>query len=250
VAALRARRRLAATAALNARRRLATIADLDPGAPPTGRPLYGRARIRTRLTELVGTTRHEHLSMYPEPVFDSATVKAAAPLDHDLLDRGVGVLSLGVPAVADDATTAHGLELDQRGMRYRELSVQPTKMIIFDRRVAILPLDPIGTSNGALELTASATVQNLAEWFMRRWDLARTPESRLGAAVQLTDRERAIIALLAAGHTDSSAAAQLGLSLRTVAYAVRGLMDRFGVQNRFQLGMVVGTMRRTPEEEP
>lgn len=61
--------------------------------------------------------------------------------------------------------------------------------------------------------------------------------------MELNDRERAIIALLAAGHTDSSAADQLGLSLRTVAYTIRGLMDRYGVQNRFQLGLVVGAMR-------
>jgi DNA-binding CsgD family transcriptional regulator/sugar-specific transcriptional regulator TrmB len=242
VATLRARRRLAAAATLNAHRRLATIADLDPGS--TGRALIGPARIRSRLAELVRATRHEHLSMHPEPVFDPAAVKVAAPLDHDLLDRGVDLLSLGVPPVADDTTAAHGLELDHRGLRYRELPVQPTKMIIFDRRVAILPLDPIGASGGALELTGATTVQNLAEWFMRRWDLARSPQPRLGAAVELTDRERAIIALLAAGHTDSSAADQLGLSLRTVAYTIRGLMDRYGVQNRFQLGMVVGALRR------
>jgi DNA-binding CsgD family transcriptional regulator len=75
----------------------------------------------------------------------------------------------------------------------------------------------------------------------------------IGGTVQLTDRERRIVALLAAGHTDASAAEQLGLSVRTVAYTVRTLMDRFGVQNRFQLGLAVGAARHgggRPSQEP
>ena len=34
--------------------------------------------------------------------------------------------------------------------------------------------------------------------------------------------------------------AKLGLSLRTVGYAIRALMDRYGVENRFQLGLLLG----------
>jgi DNA-binding CsgD family transcriptional regulator len=60
--------------------------------------------------------------------------------------------------------------------------------------------------------------------------------------VTLSERETAIIQLLAAGHTDAATAAQLGLSVRTVAYTLRGLMDRYQVQNRFQLGLVLGAV--------
>jgi DNA-binding CsgD family transcriptional regulator len=58
--------------------------------------------------------------------------------------------------------------------------------------------------------------------------------------MRLSPREQRIISLLASGHTDTGVATQLGLSVRTVAYAVRGLMERHGVQNRFQLGLVLG----------
>ena len=56
----------------------------------------------------------------------------------------------------------------------------------------------------------------------------------------LTPRERAIVALLATGRTDSDVSAQLGLSVRTIAYTVSELMNRVGAQNRFQLGLVLG----------
>jgi DNA-binding NarL/FixJ family response regulator len=53
-------------------------------------------------------------------------------------------------------------------------------------------------------------------------------------------REDALFRLLAQGHTDASAAVELGLSQRTVSTLVRGLMDRFAVENRFQLGLAIG----------
>ena len=61
--------------------------------------------------------------------------------------------------------------------------------------------------------------------------------------VTLTPRERAIVELLAQGHTDETAARELDLSRRTVGYALGGLMSRLGVDNRFQLGLALGALR-------
>jgi DNA-binding NarL/FixJ family response regulator len=64
--------------------------------------------------------------------------------------------------------------------------------------------------------------------------------------VVLTPREKALVALLAEGLTDAQAAQRLGLSNRTVTTTVRGLMDRCGVDNRFQLGLALGGMSVVP----
>jgi LuxR family transcriptional regulator of spore coat protein len=66
--------------------------------------------------------------------------------------------------------------------------------------------------------------------------------------ITLSDREQELIALLAAGHTDASAAHRLGISARSVSTLVRGLMDRLGVQNRFQLGIALGYLRKASVE--
>ncbi|WP_155368986.1 helix-turn-helix domain-containing protein [Catellatospora vulcania] len=58
--------------------------------------------------------------------------------------------------------------------------------------------------------------------------------------MHLTPRERSIVALLAAGHTDAAIAAQLDISVRTIAYTLSALMDRYAVTNRFQLGLRLG----------
>ena len=62
--------------------------------------------------------------------------------------------------------------------------------------------------------------------------------------ITLSDRERELVALLAQGHTDVSAAEQLGISARSVTNILRSLMDRLGVDNRFQLGLALGVLRK------
>jgi DNA-binding NarL/FixJ family response regulator len=59
-------------------------------------------------------------------------------------------------------------------------------------------------------------------------------------AAKLTGRERRLVTLLAAGHTDTTAAREMQISPRSVTSILRRLMDRFGVDNRFQLGLALG----------
>ena len=60
--------------------------------------------------------------------------------------------------------------------------------------------------------------------------------------ILLSDRERDLVDLLALGHTDVTAAEQLRISSRSVTNTLRALMDRLGVDNRFQLGLALGAM--------
>jgi DNA-binding NarL/FixJ family response regulator len=66
----------------------------------------------------------------------------------------------------------------------------------------------------------------------------------------IEDRDERLIALLAAGHTDASAARRLGVSRRTVTYMLRSMMDGLGINNRFQLGIAVGARSRTCAKGP
>jgi DNA-binding CsgD family transcriptional regulator len=242
-------RRHRAAAAVGTRRqvaeRLVTLAELGSGcAVPTAerlhiRPLVGLTQVRSRLAELVEAGRHEYLSMQPEQTFSRDAVRAAAPHNRALLARAMTVLTLGVPA-ADDVTEAHMVELTSGGMEYRELGALPTKLMIVDRRTAVVPLDPARTSAGALEITAPSTVRSLTDLFLAHWSRSDRPHVMPAASVELSARERAVVVALAGGCTDRGAAALLGLSARTVAYTVRALMDRYHAQNRFQLGLVLG----------
>ncbi|MFH9089326.1 helix-turn-helix transcriptional regulator [Streptomyces sp. NPDC017673] len=76
-----------------------------------------------------------------------------------------------------------------------------------------------------------------------------SPSPTVPPLVPLDERQRRLISLLLAGHTDSSAAHRLGISARTVTNILRSLMDRLGVDNRFQLGVALG-IRMRPAPSP
>lgn len=68
--------------------------------------------------------------------------------------------------------------------------------------------------------------------------------------IALDPRERELVELLARGHTDASAARELRISARSVSYILRALMDRLGVDNRFQLGLALGALRAAQPPDP
>jgi DNA-binding CsgD family transcriptional regulator len=122
----------------------------------------------------------------------------------------------------------------------RHVAEPPVKLMVFDRRVALFPADPLDLERGYVEVADEGFVAALCTLFERLWDQGSDPFRREVIPIELSPRESALVDLLALGHTDHTAAAQLGLSLRTVAYTMRALMDRVGVQNRFQLALALG----------
>jgi DNA-binding CsgD family transcriptional regulator len=76
----------------------------------------------------------------------------------------------------------------------------------------------------------------------------RQRHDRLSGPLVLDVRERTLLYLLATGLTDSSAARRLRVSPRTVTNVLRSLMDRLGVNNRYQLGLALGLAARSGVE--
>lgn len=190
--------------------------------------------------------RHEHLAINTEQVFSSDTVAAALPLDRDLHRRGVRSRVLGLPPLDWDASCPAAEELSSFSDEYRERPVLPLKLMVFDRSVAVIPADPSDLERGYIEVADRDAVATLVQLFYRQWADARDPRTAGVPRIVLTSREKAIVALLADGRTDHQAAESLSLSRRTIVSAVSGLMNRLGVENRFQLGLVLGARADLP----
>lgn len=133
------------------------------------------------------------------------------------------------------------------GLEVRVAGALPTRMLIVDRTIAMVPLAAEGEdqSTGALLLHAGGLVQLALSLFERTWASA----SHLVAAgdgtldeVELDTEEREVLALLDAGLTDRAIGDRTGMSVRTVQRRVRDLMDRADVDTRLQLG--VAAVRR------
>jgi DNA-binding CsgD family transcriptional regulator len=247
LAQLRRRRLVIADPAAQALSHLRVVAGLPLSAlsqAPGGqlRRLRSREHARERIAALVAVEQQEHLAMNPEQSFSADATAAALPLDRTLLTRGVKFRSIGLPPPDGDRLFAFGAEALRLGARYREAAEVPLKLLVFDRRVALIPVDPADLGRGAIEISAPGVVEALVRLFDARWATAADPARTGVPRIELTGRERALVSLLAEGHTDVSAAAALRISPRSVAYALRALMDKLGVDNRFQLGIALGAL--------
>jgi len=224
------------------RRHLAAVAGvhLDRLPPDAVRLLPSRASARARIADLAARERIEHLAINTEQAFTADAASAAAPLDRALIERGVRMRNLTVPP-ADGGTVD-----PVPGFEIRVSPAVPLKLMIFDRRSALFPADPADFGAGAVEVSDPDAVARFTELFHTIWHAAPDPRPREVPTIVLTHRERAIVELLAAGESEEAVAAALGLSRRTVVYAVRLLMDRLGVENRFQLALCLGAARAVP----
>ncbi|HYN92334.1 MAG TPA: LuxR C-terminal-related transcriptional regulator [Pilimelia sp.] len=224
------------------RRHLAAVASLhlDRVPPAAVHRLSTRAAARHRIGQLVAGERHEHLAINTEDVITPDAHAAARPLDRSLLARGVRMRILGLtPAPGGPQAGPPGSEL-------RVAPSVPLKLMVFDRKSALFPADPVDFDAGAIEITDPDTVAGLTKLFYDHWRAAGAAHHPEVPPVMLTLREQAIVALLTAGVSEEAAAAELGLSRRTVVYTLRALMDRLGVDNRFQLALILGAARAVP----
>lgn len=222
-----------------------------PAPRAHGLVLRDVTEIRSRIATLVEAERHEHLAVNPEPSFTEDTLAEAAPLDRLLVARGVYRRSCGVPPPDGDRSSAPAHHLADIGGDYRERPDVPIKLMVFDRRVALLPVDPFDPAAGALEIDHAIIVAGLVALFEKLWSGGSDPRRGGVPPIVLSDREREIVTLLATGLTDAAVATRLKISRRTIAYTLRALMDRIGVENRFQLGLTLGSMHLlTPTGRP
>ncbi|MFH8724696.1 helix-turn-helix domain-containing protein [Streptomyces termitum] len=203
-------------------------------------------------------------------------VTGASAVTHRFLQLQLGATEEVCALVTGKPIAVSGLENDAeelaagRGVRYRvvverevlalpsgllELSAAlgreeqirvvdrvPTKLVVADRSLALVPLTGRGAEPAALVVHASGLLESLMGLFEAVWREALP--LRLGAGAQVTE-ERApgpdptdleILSLLLAGMTDASVAKQLDLGLRTVQRRVKGLMELAAVTTRLQLG--------------
>ncbi|MER5362233.1 LuxR C-terminal-related transcriptional regulator [Streptomyces sp. NPDC002785] len=206
-----------------------------------GERLIGLDTVQQRLESLTRQLRDECLAIEPGGAQSQASLDAARPLDESALDRGIRFLTVYQDTARNDpATHAHARWINERGGQVRTIAVTPPRLIIFDRRTAIVPIDPSHTRKGALCTTAPGIVSALVALFEQTWENALPLDTDPRAdrdGTGLTTAERGLLRLLASGVTDEVAGKRLGVSVRTVRRQVAALMERLEATSRFEAGL-------------
>jgi DNA-binding NarL/FixJ family response regulator len=95
---------------------------------------------------------------------------------------------------------------------------------------------------GAIVLQSSSLLDMLVLAFEDHWRRATSlPLADIAGEqaeeVEVTQLDRTMLSLLAAGHKDEAVARQLRITVRTVRRHLHDLADRHGCQSRFQLAL-------------
>ncbi|MFB4195198.1 LuxR C-terminal-related transcriptional regulator [Streptomyces carpaticus] len=168
-------------------------------------------------------------------------IEAALPLDLELLARGAHIRTLlQHSARTHRAGLRYAETIRAAGARVRSAGVLPTRMLIYDRQCAVLPLDPLRTGAGVALVRDPSAVGFLYRVFDHCWDdgidIPVTPGALEASEGVPTGLEREVLQLMAAGKANDAIAEQLGISRRSVSRVVSQLMTHLGATSRFQAG--------------
>ncbi|MFJ9178067.1 DUF6879 family protein [Streptomyces sp. NPDC102360] len=217
--------------------------------------LDGIDEIRSRIDELTQSCTSELLTFASGGPQSEDGRKASRPLCEELAARGVVMRSIYQDSVHNDPGSVEHLRwLHQHGDQVRTTASLPTRMLIFDRTHAVLPIDPDDTAVGAVVLCGQGVIATLREFFGLVWENAipfsgARPAPRESESEELSGQELAVLRLLGEGLTDEVVARKLGVSVRTGRRVTAELMARLGARSRFQAGMRAAQLGWLPGSE-
>ncbi|HVF53631.1 MAG TPA: LuxR C-terminal-related transcriptional regulator [Actinomycetota bacterium] len=163
-------------------------------------------------------------------------------LEH--LERGIRYRTIyDRQALEDEGYVDWILTLAAAGERARVLDKIPMKMMLVDKRRAMLPLDP-GRGrpvDQGLIVESPEVIELLSATFESLWSRAVPMEVAERGGTEdgsdLGQMETRILMMMSAGIKDRAIANQLGVGHRTVQRKIQQLMQQMGASTRFQAGI-------------
>jgi DNA-binding CsgD family transcriptional regulator len=171
-------------------------------------------------------------------VWEDAELEQMQPGEIARLQTGMESRVI-VPSATVDSPTAVRLarELASLGEQARVMPDPPMSLMLFDERVALVPIDPSDPARGALALRNRSLVLAMRTLFELAWAQAR-PLIPLEGEDSTSGRDGELLALLVHGLQDEAIGRHLGLSVRTVRRDIARLHVELGARSRFELGVL------------
>jgi hypothetical protein len=201
------------------------------------------AEVGEAVARLCRASRREMVSMH-DPAASSAAAAAdvntvaASELDRDMLRRGVAIRQISAwGGCTSPASMTEERRLNDAGAAVRLTRSVPFKLSMFDRSVALLPLQTATRTlhHGALLVRDPAVINVLLAASRAAWAGAAPLVPRAG----LPEHLRPVVATLLDGLVDTAAARRLGMSSRTYSRRVAELLEHLDVRSRAQVGAAI-----------
>jgi hypothetical protein len=211
--------------------------------------------INSVLDQLVAECEEELLTAQPEAGRNPRMLARAALRDIEVLERGATMRTLYQHSARRSSVTHKYVSaVTARGAEVRTLDEFFNRMIVLDRRVAVIPNKDEKVV--AVVIREPAVVAYLVDIFERSWERGRPFTNKETSLLKdIAAEQRAMTTrMLIEGHSDPVSAKRLGVSPRTYAGYVADLKSDYDAQTRFQLGYTMGRMgisgHEDAEDEP
>jgi hypothetical protein len=206
--------------------------------------------INSVLDQLLAECEEELLTAQPEAGRDPRFLAKAALRDIVAIERGITMRTLYQHSARRSSVThKYVAAVTARGAEVRTLDEFFNRMIVVDRRVAVIPSrNEVAV---AVVIREPAVVAFLVNVFERSWERGRPFTNRDTSLLKdIAAEQRAMtMRMLIEGHSDPVSAKRLGVSPRTYAGYVADLKTDYDAQTRFQLGYTMGRMGVSGQEE-
>lgn len=212
--------------------------------------LAGIDAIRARLDTLSASVTSEVMNFSPSK--QTATdINAGKKATMRYAGSGVKSRSIYLHSALKHPPTLEYMKwLAHHGFELRTTPALPSRMVIVDRKIAMLPMSSDDTREGAVVLYGKATVTAFCSLFDWVWERAIPINLEMGKRDDVNVAlEVEAIWLLSQGYTDETVAKRLGVSPRTSRRIVESMMRRLGARSRFQAGVFAerhGLLDRSP----
>ncbi|MEU5163485.1 helix-turn-helix transcriptional regulator [Streptomyces sp. NPDC020875] len=210
-----------------------------PGGPNV-KVLTGAGAIHRCLVQSARGVRTEALLLLPH-----GTGVVPCPGErsaYEVLEHGarLRVVVPDEPPPGDESGQGPAHRIAERGglIRTAPAAALPVRMALFDGGTAVLPASGTHFGDEALVVTGDGVLAALYALFESVWrsavplDAAADPDPD-----GLSEQDRTVLTLLAAGYTDETVAKRLRVSHRTARRLATRLMERLGARSRFEAGV-------------
>lgn len=219
---------------------------LGPQGTSLVEEVAGHDAVAQSFAQLLRGSRDEVLVFDRPPYREDFERGQPWDVEVSVLTRGVRIKTiydrqaLEIPGVIEEIQALIPL-----GEEARFLSGVPMKLLVSDRRVAIIPMGPgLPYLEAAVLVHESPLLDAVIVLFETLWQradpfasmLTAPADANLHSQLAVSPTERRIIALLASGYQDAAIARTLRLGHRTVGRHIKHLMSLVGAETRFQLG--------------
>ncbi|WP_330172446.1 hypothetical protein OG875_01865 [Streptomyces sp. NBC_01498] len=217
----------------------------------------------------------ERLSLQPGGGRSAELLRQDLVQTQEMLRRGVRIRTLYQHTARASLTTrTYARDICAAGAEVRTAEELPERLIIYDRRIAFVPMERKGSEPpGAVVVTDPTLVAYLRRSFEASWQVGRPfgteadteadTDTRTGTGTGTeagsdseaeaeggsdsgggrqpgADPRSSILRLMSMGLKDEVIARRLGMATRTCRRYISALMDDLGATSRFQAGLLVG----------